>query len=228
MQLAYLVSSAAAAICGPTVFVNVILSLLLFAVTVALVSVLAGGPGGGASASFVAAAVTIAIFPRLYNATKVLVPVVAMALGWSYVDTPDRKRLTWIAAWTAVAFLLRHDYLLYVALSNVTLLAAAHRGDAGAAGRRLMQYAALTLLFMTPWLVYLQWGGGLADYVGPPIRFTEIERRRNAARPPPRLLYALAAGAATALLVWWRQGWSAATTKLASAAVLLLSMDVVF
>jgi len=228
MPLAYLVSSAAAAIFGPTVFVNVILSLLLFAPTVALVYVLASRASGSAIVSLVAAAVTIAIYPRLYNATKVLVPVVAMALGWSYVDAPDRKRLTWIAAWTAVAFLLRHDYLLYVALSNVTLLAAAHRGDAGAAGRRLMEYAALTLLFMTPWLVYVQWGEGLADYVGTAMRFTEIEGRRTAAGPPPGLLYAFAAVPAAALVVCWRQGWSAATTKLAPAAVLLLSMDVVF
>src|SRR5258706_1072819 len=228
LPLASLVSSAAAAIFGPTVFVNVILSLLLFALTVALVYVLASGASGSASVSCVAAAVTIAIFPRLYNATKVLVPVVAMALGWSYVDTPDRRRLTWIAAWTAVAFLLRHDYLLYVALSNATLLAAAHRGDAGAAGRRLMQYAALTLLFMTPWLVYVQWEEGLADYVGAAMRFTEIERRRTAAGPPPGLLYAFAAVPAAAPVVCWRQGGAAPTTKLPAAAGLLLSVGVVF
>src|SRR5258707_12058166 len=49
MPLAYLVSSAAAAIFGPTVFVNVILSLLLFALTVALVYVLASRASGSAS-----------------------------------------------------------------------------------------------------------------------------------------------------------------------------------
>src|SRR5258705_6770102 len=67
MPLAYLLSAAAAAIFGPTIFVNVIVSLLLFALTVALVYVLASRASGSASVSFVAAAVTIAIFPRLCN-----------------------------------------------------------------------------------------------------------------------------------------------------------------
>ena len=33
-----------------------------------------------------------------------------------------------MAAWTATAFLLRHDYLIYVGLSNAVLLAI-HHGD---------------------------------------------------------------------------------------------------
>ena len=56
----------------------------------------------------------MAIYPRLYNASKVIVPVVAIWLAWRYADAPDRRRLVALALWSAVAFLLRHDYVVYV------------------------------------------------------------------------------------------------------------------
>ena len=38
-----------------------------------------------------------------------------MWLAWRYADAPDRRRLVALALWSAVAFLLRHDYVVYVA-----------------------------------------------------------------------------------------------------------------
>ena len=227
MPLAYLVSSAAAAVFGPTLLVNVILSLVFFGVAVALTYLLAFRASGSALVAAVAAAVTITIYPRLYNTTKVLVPIVAMALAWSYVDAPNRKRLTALAAWTAVAFLLRHDYLVYVAVSYVTLLVAAH-GDLREAGRRVGLYITLTMAFTIPWLVYIQWGEGLAEYFGTAVRFVQDEGQRTTGGTPQPLFYVLAAVPVAALAICWRQGRSAATSQLASAAVLLLSMDLVF
>jgi hypothetical protein len=227
MPLAYLVSSVAAAVFGPSLLVNVILSLALFGVAVALTYLLAFRASGSALVAAVAVAITIAIYPRLYNTTKVLVPIVAMALAWAYVDEPDRKRLTGLAAWSAVAFLLRHDYLVYVAVSYVTLLLAAH-GDLREAGRRAGLYIALTMAFTIPWLVYVQWGEGLVEYFGTAVRFVQDEGQRTAGGAPSPLFYVCVAVPVAALATCWRQGRSAVTAQLASAAVLLLSMDVVF
>src|ERR1044071_5874033 len=66
MPLAYLVSSVAAAIFGPSLLVNVILSLALFGVAVALTYLLAFRASGSALVAAVAVAITIAIYPRLY------------------------------------------------------------------------------------------------------------------------------------------------------------------
>ena len=228
MPLAYLLSAAAAAIFGPTIFVNVIVSLVLFGITAGLTYLLARRASGTAVVGLVAAAVAAVVYPRLYNTTKVLVPVVAMAFAWSYVDVPDRKRLCGIAAWTAVAFLLRHDYIAYVAVSNLVLLALVHRDSAREAATSIGMYLALVLLFIAPWLAYAQWNEGLADYFGTALRFVDMERQRTAGGLPPALFYPLAAIPLAALVMAWRRGATPPTTKLAVAAVLVLSMDLVF
>src|SRR5437870_4023594 len=139
--LSYLVSTAVAAVFGPSLFVNVLLCILLLAVTSALTYLLAVRATGSITAGAVAAAFTVAIYPRLYNATKVIVPVVAIWLAWRYVDAPRRRTLVALAAWTAIAFLLRHDYLLYVALGNAVLLALCHASAPRYATQQLAIYA---------------------------------------------------------------------------------------
>jgi len=55
--------------------------------------------------------------------------------------------------WTAIAFLLRHDYLAYVAVSNAVLLAVHHGGRWRDAARRIAAYAGLSALLVAPWLL---------------------------------------------------------------------------
>src|SRR5262249_28373654 len=113
--LSYLLSTSVAALFGPSLLVNVLLCILLLAVTSAVTSLLVWRATESQTTAIVAAAFTIAVSPRLYNATKVIVPVVAIWLAWRYADNPRLRRLVALAIWTAVAFLLRHDYLVYVA-----------------------------------------------------------------------------------------------------------------
>src|SRR6185503_10415126 len=124
--LSYLLSSAVAALFGPSLLVNVLLSVLLLALTSAVTYLLAFRATGSRTAALVACAITVAIYPRLYNATKVIVPVIAIWLAWRYADAARSRQLVGLALWTAVAFLLRHDYLVYVALGNSVLLIACH------------------------------------------------------------------------------------------------------
>jgi hypothetical protein len=226
--LSYLLSTAVAALFGPSLLVNVLLCILLLAVTSAVTYLLVFRATESQTAAILAAAFTVAVSPRLYNATKVIVPIVAISLAWRYADNPRPRRLVLLAIWTAVAFLLRHDYLVYIALGNVVLLAACHGRSLREAARQLVAYAALSLLLVLPWLLYVQAYEGLPEYFASALRFTAAEGRRTATGPLPWLFFAFLAIPAAGIIVSFRRGLHLTRGQLASAAVMLLSLDLVF
>jgi hypothetical protein len=226
--LSYLLSSVVAAVFGPSLLVNVLLSILLLALTSALTYLLVFRATRSHTAALVASAFTLAISPRLYNATKVIVPVVAIWLAWRYADAPRPRGLFGLAIWTAFAFLLRHDYLIYVALGNIVLLIACHGRVPREAALRLAVYAALSLLFILPWLLYVQVYEGLPAYFSSAVRFTAAEGRRTATRSLPWLFFAFVAIPVAGFIVSFRRGMHLNRGQLASAAVMLLSLDLVF
>ena len=234
--LAYLVSTAAAAIFGPTLLVNIVLCLLFLSATVAVTYLLVRRASGSAIVGLAAAAVTILISPRMYNTTKVIVPVVAIWLAWWYADAPGRRRLVALSGWTATAFLLRHDYIAYVAISNAVLLAVRRADARGEALRTLALYAALSLLFISPWLLYVQWYEGVPEYLASALRFVAAEGRRTAGGSPPAVFYVLVAIPAIGVLLSFRngprpedgRGPRLSRAQLASASVLVLLIAVAF
>jgi Dolichyl-phosphate-mannose-protein mannosyltransferase len=226
--LSYLLSSAVAALFGPSLLVNVLLSVLLLALTSAVTYLLAFRATASQTAALIACAITIAIYPRLYNATKVIVPVIAIWLAWRYADAPRTRGLFGLALWTAVAFLLRHDYLVYVALGNVVLLIACHSHVPREASLRLAVYTVLSLLLILPWLLYVQAYEGLPAYFSSALRFTAAEGRRTTSGSLPWVFFAFVAVPVAGLAVSFRRGLHLNRGQLASAAVMLLSLDVVF
>jgi hypothetical protein len=226
--LSYLLSTAVAALFGPSLLVNVVLCILLLAVTSAVTYLLVFRATESQTAAIVASAFTVAVSPRLYNATKVIVPVLAIWLGWRYADKPRARGLVLLAIWTAVAFLLRHDYLVYVALGNVVLLIACHGRVPREAPLRVAAYAVLSLLFILPWLVYVQVYEGLPAYFSSAVRFTAAEARRTATGASPWLFFAFLAIPAAGIIVSFKRGLHLTRGQLASAAVMLLSLDLVF
>ena len=226
--LSYLLSSAVAALFGPSLFANVLLSILLLALTSALTYLLAFRATGSHTTALVACAFTIVVYPRLYNATKVIVPVVAIGLAWRYADAPRPRGLFELALWTAVAFLLRHDYLVYVALGNIVLLVACHGHAPREGALRLAVYTGLSLLLILPWLLYVQASEGLPAYFASAVRFTAAEGRRTATASLPWLFFAFVAIPIAGFIVSFRPGLRLKRGQLASAAVMLLSLDLVF
>ena len=226
--LSYLLSTAVAALCGPSLFVNVLLCIVLLALTSALTYLLAFRATRSQTVAIVAAAFTVAVSPRLYNATKVIVPVVAIWLAWRYADNPRARRLFELAMWTAVAFLLRHDYLVYVALGNIVLLAACHGRAPRKALLQVAAYAGLSLLFIVPWLLYVQAYEGLPEYFSSALRFTAAEGQRTASGPLPWPFFAMVAVPVAGVIVSFRRGLHLRQGQLASASVMLAALDVVF
>jgi hypothetical protein len=226
--LAYLVSTAAAAMFGPTLLVNVVICILFLRATAAVTYLLAERASGSAIVGLAAAAITIVIYPRMYNTTKVIVPVVAIWLAWRYADAPGMRRLAALAAWTAIAFLLRHDYIAYVAAANTVLLAVHHADAPREALRRLAAYAGLSLLLISPWLLYVQLWEGVPEYCASAFRFVAAEGRRTAVGPPGATFYVLTAIPVIGLLASFRPGPRLNAAQLASACVLVLLIDIVF
>src|SRR5262245_10489027 len=226
--LSYLLSTAVAALFGPSLLVNVLLCILLLAVISALTYLLVFRATESQTAAIAASVLPGIVSPRLYNATKVIVPVVAIWVAWRYADNARHRRLVVLAIWTAVAFLLRHDYLIYVALGNIVLLIACHGHAPREAARRLANYAGLSLVFIVPWLMYVQVFEGLPEYFASAVRFTAVEGRRTTTGSLPWLFFAFVAIPVAGFIVSFRRGIHLKRGQLASAAVMLLSLDLVF
>jgi hypothetical protein len=179
--LTYMVSAGAAWLFSPTLRTDVILAITLLSLAAALTYSLAARASGSLLIAAAAVAVEVAAAPRLYNAGKVLIPLAAVGLGWRYADAPSRPRLLALAAWTAIACLWRHDFIVYVAVPTLVLLAVIH--ERPRALRLGLLYLAVTLGVVLPWLMYVQWAGGLVDYLAAAFRFAATEAQRTVAWP---------------------------------------------
>jgi hypothetical protein len=227
--LAYLISTAAAAIFGPTLLVNVVLCLIVVAATAAFTYLLSLRATGSTIAALVAAALAIVFYPRLYNTTKEIVPLVAIALAWRYVDRPGTKRLVTLALWTAVAFLVRHDYAIYIGVALAAMLAVAHADAPAVAARRIALYAALSVLFVLPWLIYVQVHQGLGSYFASAVRFSAAEQRRTVGGlPTTPLFYLFVAVPIAGVALSRRRGPRLTAAHLVAASLLVLLLDVAF
>ena len=179
--LTYLLSAGAAWLFGATLRTDVILAITLLSIAAALTYSLAARASGSLLIAAAAVGVEVAAAPRLYNAGKVLIPLAAVGLGWRYADAPSFARLVALAAWTAVACLWRHDFLIYVAVPTLVLLVLTH--ERSRAVRMALIYLGLTLALLLPWFIYVQWAGGLVDYLAAAFRFATTEAQRTVVWP---------------------------------------------
>jgi hypothetical protein len=179
--LAYLLSAGAARLFGSTLLTDVAVATTLLSLAGGLTYLLALRASGSVLIAVAAVAVEVAAAPRLYNAGKVLVPLAAVWVGWRYADAPSTRRLAALAAWTAIAFLWRHDFIIYVAIPAIGLFALCH--ERPYAIRRTLLYLTLTIAFLLPWMIYIQWADGLVDYFAAASRFATTEAQRTVSWP---------------------------------------------
>ena len=187
--LTYLLSAGAAWLFGPTLRTDVIIAITLLALAASLTYLLAVRASGSLLIAAAAVAVEVIAAPRLYNAGKILIPLAGIGLGWRYADAPSIPRLIALAAWTAVACLWRHDFIVYMAVPTIALLAVCH--ERSRATRLAALYLAVTLVFLLPWFAYAQWAGGIVPYLGAAFRFAATEAQRTVTWPGnARLMFA--------------------------------------
>ena len=143
---------------------------------------------GSMAASLVMFALTLVIlgYTPTYHYSKLFFFPATVWLAWRYLDRPGPFRGAVFGVTTAVAFLFRHDYGVYIGFAAVVAFVLARVAvpdtrriksvlvDAGA-------YAAAVVIVLAPWLALVQLNEGLANYVG--LRIVQYER------PSDRFVY---------------------------------------
>jgi hypothetical protein len=121
---------------------------------------------GAARGLSLLAAITAALaYPRLYAYPKVFAYPAALLAIAAYVKSPRRLTLALTATMTSVAFLFRHDHGIWIAFVALIAFALAHRSDWRLASRSMAQFAALTGMFTSPWLLWVMMSGYGEQYV---------------------------------------------------------------
>ena len=162
--LQYYLSSTAQLLFGYNLFGEALLTVSLVAFGTMLVFHVSARLSGSRWVAGGAAVLTIVAFPRLYNHHKVFLYVAAIGLAWLYAHRGSRLHVSLMAALTAVAFLLRHDHGVYIAVMMVCFLVLREWGVAQL-WRRLGLYTGVTIGLLLPYLVFVQTTTGLVSYV---------------------------------------------------------------
>ncbi len=174
MPLSYL-ASAAVQYVWPGPFSELLLTAGMLAVAAAVTTVVAAHLSGRWGIGLFAALVELAFNPRFYSFPKVLTPAVALLLIHSYASAPSRRRAMWLGVWAVTAALFRHDLGLYIGLTLVAGLMAAHGRDVRQGGRAFVQAVAGGALLFVPYAVYVQWAVGWPEHLRRGVEFFKAD-----------------------------------------------------
>jgi hypothetical protein len=122
-----------------------------------------------ASLVMMALALIILANTPTYHYPKLFFFPLTIWLAWRYMDHPDVRRGAVLGFTTAVAFLFRHDYGVYLGFACIVAFALAR--VAVPASRRLRSiladgaaYAVAVALVVMPWAIVVQMNEGLVEY----------------------------------------------------------------
>jgi hypothetical protein len=175
--LTYELSALAQRVMGDNLRSEAILTVLGVAVGAAVTFVAAASVAPWPVALLTAMLSTF-LSPKLYGYPKVLVLGVACLLILRYGRAPTWWRLAALSAWTAVAFLFRHDYAVYCGAGSAIVLALAGPRTWLPRLGRVAAYGALTLVLLAPSLYGVERTEGLVSYLQNGVSMG----RRDAAR----------------------------------------------
>jgi hypothetical protein len=180
--LSYELPALAQRMLGETFFAEAVYTVGLLALALAVTAATAGRVAGRLGA-FVVTLATLLASTKLYGYSKVLVFAVAAALFVGYVRQPSRSRAVQLGVWSAVAFLFRHDYLVYLlAPMAMVILLGTPRWREGL--DRLAVYAATVTALLAGPIVSIQYYGGLGSYLDTARALVAQEANRTTFRWP--------------------------------------------
>jgi hypothetical protein len=155
-----------------------------FALAAALTYVVAKRISASTTVALSAALLPVLIYPVSYSYPKLLAPALVFFSSWWYLAKPSASRLAAVGITVAISFLLRHDLGIFAAAGVAGLLIARHGwsrellADAGFA-------AGVTLLVVSPYLVWVQTYQGVGTYVRDGFVFSSREAQRANWWDPP-------------------------------------------
>jgi hypothetical protein len=125
----------------------------------------------------IASLVPVFAYPISYSYPKLLAPAVVLLAACSYIQRPSKTHLLLVAVAIAFSFLLRHDLGLFVGVGTAALLGVQH-GLSRAWIVETVRIAALALLLVSPYLLWVQIYQGVGDYVRQSMAFSSREAQR--------------------------------------------------
>jgi hypothetical protein len=161
----YYASALALAWSGQNLYGEALLTVAFIAAGSALTYLVAAQLSRSCWMAAAAALLVVLSAPRLYNYPKVFFYVAALAAAWRYAQRHTYTSLAMVAAVTVLAFLFRHDHGVYIGLSTLALLATLHWGEPRRVAAAVLQYSAMCLVLLLPFLLYVQTSVGIVRYI---------------------------------------------------------------
>src|SRR5688572_13268206 len=185
LPLMPLISAAGQVVLGAGLQSELWVIAIAYGAAAALTYLVALHVSASATVAGLAALLPVAVYPVSYSYPKLLAPALGFAAACWYCAKPDRVRAVLLAASIAVAFLLRHDLGVFLGVSVVAMMVAYH-GLSRPMLVSVARVAAIAVLIVAPYLVWVQVYEGVATYVREGIVFSEREAERaNWWSPPP-------------------------------------------
>jgi hypothetical protein len=141
-----------------------LLTVGMLALGAAITFVLARKASGSTFAALLAIAIHIALDARHYNYPKIVLYAAAVALAWAYAERPGRGRLAVLGGLVGLAFLFRHDNIVYLGAFVVLTLALVHRRSMRDAVGAMAGAGAAAAVLVVPFLLFLAYNGGVGEY----------------------------------------------------------------
>lgn len=180
LPLMFVVSALAQVMAGRTLFAEAVVVALAFAAAATLTAAAVREMTGSRVLGLLAALLEVAVVPRAYGYPKLLTYAALFFLLQRYVTRPTPGRLLACASAIVVAFLFRHDHGIYLGFGAVlTAGLAAPSGSGWEGARRAGTLAGACALLTAPYLVYVQFYGGLWSYLQKGLEFRAAELVRQ-------------------------------------------------
>jgi hypothetical protein len=163
---------------GETLLSEAVLAVGAIAASLALLF-LAAARLAGTWRALVVTTVTLLLGAKLYAYPKLLVFSVAVVLLVRYARRPTVGHVVLFALWSAIAFLFRHDFLVYLAPALAVLVVALGWSAWRETGKRLLVYGGVVMLLLAGPLFSIGHYVGLGPYVRASLALSQSEALRT-------------------------------------------------
>jgi hypothetical protein len=129
-------------------------------------------------AGVAAALIELALQPRLYGYSKVLIPSMVLTAFFAYAHVPSIARLAFLGAVTTLAVLLRHDLGVFAFVATTIGIVVLHGPRWTNGLREMLCYGAIVAGNLCPYLFWVQRSGGIAERIREGLEFSKGEEHQ--------------------------------------------------
>ena len=177
LPLMTLVSAAGQSMLGDGLMAEVIVIASAYAASAVMAYAAAIRLSGSVLVAAAVTLVPVLVFPVSYSYPKLLTVALGFLSGWIYASGPTRARAALLAVSIIVAFLFRHDLGIIQAIGVVALMIGYH-GVSREAFMAVCRIAVLSLVVLSPYMVWVQIHEGVPTYVKDGVAFWTREAQR--------------------------------------------------